>query len=144
MIVSQKIPSDLEEVPNLILKVTDILREVLISDEVIAAVKLSLEEALVNAIKHGNKSNPNLFVGVKLKAKRERLIIEVSDQGEGFDFKKITDPARPENLTKTSGRGIFLIMNQMDKVEFFAGGSGIRMIKLLKEEKADENRTRET
>jgi serine/threonine-protein kinase RsbW len=58
--------------------------------------------------------------------------IEVSDQGEGFDPTSVPDPTDPANILKTSGRGIFLIRNFMDEVEWFArpeGGTTLRMVK---------------
>lgn len=95
-------------------------------------IKLALHEAIINAVKHGNKMKQHLNVQVEIIKEDGQLTIQVTDQGEGFDFKKIPDPITPENLEKLNGRGIFLIQNAMDRVEFTDQGRTIKMMKLLK------------
>jgi serine/threonine-protein kinase RsbW len=94
-------------------------------------IKLALHEALINAVKHGNKMNGDLSVRVDITKEDGQLTIQVTDQGEGFDFKNIPDPITPENLEKLNGRGIFLIQNAMDRVEFAGNGRMIKMTKFL-------------
>ncbi|MBU1147768.1 MAG: ATP-binding protein [Candidatus Omnitrophica bacterium] len=96
-------------------------------------MKLCLEEALANAVRHGNKLNPDLFVEVTVGIDADRVIIKVKDHGHGFDFKAVPDPTEDTNFQKPCGRGIFLIKNFMDEVDFFDNGRGIKMVKFLKE-----------
>ena len=73
----------------------------------------------------------DLKVQVDIPKEDGRLTIRVTDQGKGFDFKDIPDPITPENLEKLNGRGLFLIQNAMDGVEFADGGRTIKMMKFL-------------
>jgi serine/threonine-protein kinase RsbW len=131
MLISEKLPSRLNIIPEFILKVIDKIKPLCLQEEEIFNIKLSLHEALVNAIKHGNKQNPDLAVEVNISVQDNRLVMELRDKGEGFNFENIPDPTKNENLRHPTGRGIFLIRNLMDQVDFFDHGRGIKMIKLL-------------
>lgn len=128
----EETPSELKSIPKLIHTIIDKIKQLPLDEAQIHDVKLSLGEALSNAIKHGNKLNPDLSVKVKVKADRRSLIVSVADQGKGFNFKNVPDPTKPETLHKLSGRGIFLIRKRMDKVTFFDRGRKIKMVKLFK------------
>jgi len=131
MKIHEKLPSRLELIPSFVNKLLEKLKPLLLEKDVFN-IKLSLEEALVNAVKHGNKLRADLFVEVIAEAEDGVLRIKVKDQGEGFDFNNLPNPTQNDNLQKTSGRGIFLIRNLMDKVEFFDCGKGVEMIKFLR------------
>ena len=90
---------------------------------------IALDEAFVNAVKHGNKQDPSKLVRIKadLSSKEARFTIE--DEGEGFDVNAIPDPRDPENLFKSSGRGVLLIYNIMDQVEYNERGNRLTMVK---------------
>src|SRR5918992_773833 len=90
---------------------------------------IALDEAFVNAVKHGNRSDPHKLVRITadLSAKEARFTIE--DEGEGFDVKAIPDPLDPSNLFKTSGRGVLLIYNIMDEIEYNERGNSLTMVK---------------
>jgi serine/threonine-protein kinase RsbW len=90
---------------------------------------IALDEAFVNAVKHGNRSDPHKLVRITadLSAKEARFTIE--DEGEGFNVKEIPDPLDPSNLFKTSGRGVLLIYNIMDEVEYNERGNSLTMVK---------------
>ena len=133
MLISEKLPSQLKAVPQFVLKVVNDLKALSLSEKEIFNIRLSLNEALINAIKHGNKLNPDLSVAVKIQTQGDYLTIEIKDEGGGFDFNHLPDPTRQENLLKTAGRGVFLIRNLMDRVDFFDQGRGIKMVKLLKD-----------
>lgn len=97
-------------------------------------VSMALREALANAIKHGNKLNPDTRVGVDLVCEDERLRIEVVDEGQGFDVNALADPTAPENVLRQSGRGIFYMRHFMDEVNFSTtrqGGTRVELIKNL-------------
>ena len=98
-------------------------------------ISVAIRESVINAIKHGNRNDASKHVFVEFEtAARDapELSIRVRDEGEGFDPEQIANPLAPENLLKSSGRGIFLIRNFMDDVRLQRapeGGMEIRMIK---------------
>lgn len=99
-------------------------------------VSVAVRESVINAIKHGNAGDESKRVVVEFSPvpphEPEELVIKVSDQGEGFDPEDVADPLAPENMLKSSGRGIFLIRSFMDDVMLQRapdGGMEIRMVK---------------
>jgi serine/threonine-protein kinase RsbW len=95
----------------------------------IFAIKLALEEALINAIKHGNKEDPAKTVKVEAKISHERAEIMIEDEGGGFERCNVPDPRLDENLEKCSGRGILLIEFYMNEAKWTNGGRRLRMVK---------------
>lgn len=93
------------------------------------AIKLALEEALINAIKHGNKFDPEKKVVVEARVTPDETEIVIEDQGPGFKRNCVPDPTREENLEKCSGRGILLMEAYMDSVQYSCGGRRVRLIK---------------
>lgn len=96
-------------------------------EEVYSKIVMALSEAVNNAIIHGNKKDADKTVSIEVQHTGQVLRISVSDEGEGFDPSRLPDPLKEENLLKTSGRGIYLIKQYADKVEFSEGGSCIKM-----------------
>ena len=92
-------------------------------------VHLSVEEALVNAIKHGNRYDPQKSVAVNCWVSPSRMRIEIRDQGEGFNPDDVPDPTADENLELPSGRGLMLMKNFMTEVEFLERGNIVHMEK---------------
>ena len=90
---------------------------------------VALDEAFVNAVKHGNKNDLNKLVKITAELSPKEAAFTVEDEGEGFDIREIPDPCDPENLFRTSGRGVLLIYNIMDEVEYNAQGNRVKMIK---------------
>ncbi len=129
---SQKLPARLELIPGFTRALLEKVRQLGLKKEELFDIKLCLEEALINAVKHGCKLNPAHEVEVDVESAPGRLAITVKDKGEGFDFKNIPSPAKDEHLGKLSGRGIYLIRSHMDEVDFFDCGRGIKMVKFLK------------
>lgn len=130
MIISKQLPSRLENVMEFIQESTAKI-EHLCPKDTLSEIRLSLEEALVNSVKHGNKFNPGLSVDVTIEASPSCIGITVKDKGEGFDFNTVEDPTKTKNIGKLSGRGLFLIKKLMDEVKFLNGGSKIEMKKFL-------------
>jgi len=105
-----------------------------VGEESMYWVSMALREALANAIKHGNKLNPDARVGVGIEFEDERLRIEVVDEGDGFDLEALADPTEPENVLRQSGRGIFYMRHFMDEVNFSTtqhGGTRVELVKNL-------------
>ncbi len=93
------------------------------------AIKLALEEALINAIKHGNKFDARKKVRVVATVNPHQAEITIEDEGCGFERKCIPDPTRDENLEKLSGRGLLLIESYMDEVQWSRGGCCVRIVR---------------
>ena len=93
------------------------------------AIKLAMEEGLNNAIRHGNRLDPRKTVQVDYEIAPDRLVIEIRDQGNGFDPQAVPDPTADENLEKPNGRGIMLIRAYMDEVSYSKDGTHLRMVK---------------
>ena len=87
-------------------------------------IGMAVREAVANAIKHGNKLDVGKKVNATFELNGYDLAITISDEGEGFDPEKVSDPLNPQNLMKTSGRGIFYMKSLMDRVEYRFGTNG--------------------
>jgi serine/threonine-protein kinase RsbW len=90
-------------------------------------VRLAVEEALVNAVKHGNRGDPSKEARFRYHVNREFVLVEIEDEGEGFDPSKVPDPLAPENLERPSGRGLFLIRKYMTWMQHNGRGNCITM-----------------
>jgi serine/threonine-protein kinase RsbW len=86
-------------------------------DDDLMKIGMAIRESMVNAVVHGNRYNSNKRVYFSVVAGPERLIVRIADEGEGFEFERLPDPLSPENIMRTSGRGIFLIRSFMDEVQ---------------------------
>jgi len=105
----------------------DITKQINLNEHIYGNILLSLSEAINNAIIHGNKMMKNKKVTVKYIIKKDLIEIQVYDEGLGFDYKNIPDPTLRENLEKETGRGIYIIKNLTDSLEFDNNGSLIIM-----------------
>jgi serine/threonine-protein kinase RsbW len=90
---------------------------------------VALDEAFVNAVKHGNKNDPTKLVRVGAELSPREASFTIEDEGEGFDVQTIPDPRDPANLFKSSGRGVLLMYNIMDEVEYNEQGNRVKMVK---------------
>jgi len=115
------VPENLSLVEKL---VDDICIDHNIDDDYYGNIMISITEAVNNAIQHGNKYDPskNVEVGFDTDNDAEILSFTVEDEGEGFDFSALVDPTEPENIDKLNGRGIFLMQNLADEVDFSKEG----------------------
>lgn len=101
-------------------------------------IGVAVRESVINAIKHGNREDADKLVTVEFTftpvVRPDELIVRVLDQGEGFDPEDVANPLDPENLLKSSGRGIFFMRSFMDDVVLRRGAEGgmeVRMVKKL-------------
>jgi len=129
MNVKYKVNSDLKNILPVALEIFQKLKSEGIKEDLLFDVRLCLEEAMVNAIKHGNKEDKKKQVYITIEFTKHAIKITVKDQGKGFSYKDIASPIKGKNMKKPSGRGIFLIKKLMDSVEFSDGGSIIKMVK---------------
>jgi serine/threonine-protein kinase RsbW len=93
------------------------------------AVRLALEEAVVNAIKHGHQHDPSKVVRVAYRVSPERVVLEIEDEGPGFRPDDVPDPLEPENLERACGRGVFLMRHYMNEVTFNERGNRVTLCK---------------
>ena len=92
-------------------------------------IGMAVREAVANAIKHGNKLDVHKKVRARFDLHGPELTISISDEGEGFDPAQVSDPLNPQNLMKTSGRGIFYMRTFMDEVHYtFEPGGGTSLV----------------
>lgn len=111
---------------------TDILRDVEehgYCREATFAIKLALEEALINAVKHGNQHDESKGIIVRYAVSADRTVIIVRDEGAGFPVNKVPDPTLPDRLTLPTGRGIMLMRAYMDEVCFRDDGREVYLMK---------------
>ncbi len=94
------------------------------------AIKLSLEEALTNAVKHGNRNDAGKCLTVRYHVNAERVVVMVRDEGCGFCPHEVPDPTAEENLERPNGRGLMLMQSYMTKVRFNRAGNEVWMLKL--------------
>jgi serine/threonine-protein kinase RsbW len=80
-------------------------------------IGMAVRESMVNAVVHGNRYNATKKVRFSVASNSQRFTIQIADQGEGFRFEDVPDPLAPENIMRTSGRGIFLIRSFMDEFQ---------------------------
>jgi serine/threonine-protein kinase RsbW len=114
-------------------------RSVGLDDDARHWVSVAIRESVINAIKHGNRNDATKHVFVDLETPHDQsaLTIRVRDEGEGFDPEEVANPLAPENILKSSGRGIFLIRNFMDNVQLRRAPEGGMEISMTKRAQAD-------
>ena len=107
-------------------------------EDAIHWIGVAVRESVINAIKHGNREHPAKLVTIEFAFTPiddpTELVVSVTDQGEGFVPEEVADPLAPENILKSSGRGIFFMRSFMDDVQLRrapAGGMQVRMVKKL-------------
>jgi serine/threonine-protein kinase RsbW len=123
------IPSDLNAAGPIQSEIESVLTAFEFPEDDIFAIRMALEEARVNAIKHGNQMDPDKSVRVVYRVHPERFDVRITDQGQGFDPRDVPDPTAPENLERPCGRGLLLMRHYMTHVCFDDRGSTIAMFK---------------
>jgi serine/threonine-protein kinase RsbW len=129
--VSYTLDSTLETVDSAEQAACRIAVEAGFGEDEVMQISMAVREAAVNAVLHGNAYDPDKKVKLDFVTNGHDLVITIRDQGKGLDPSKIPDPLAPENLLKTSGRGIFLIRSFMDEVQIHPSQTGTE-IKLVK------------
>jgi serine/threonine-protein kinase RsbW len=116
------IPADLKSLSLVEKAIDELSMEFDLSDEVYGNVLVATMEATNNAIIHGNNSDPNKNVKIEMLMDRKELMVQIEDQGHGFDYATVPDPTAPENLEKINGRGIFLMERLSDEILYLENG----------------------
>ncbi len=125
------IPSDAAEARRVQDEIEQHLQSRHVSEHDIFSIKLALEEALVNAIKHGNQMDRTKKVYISYQIFADRFDVQISDDGNGFDPSDVPDPTAFENLERPCGRGLMLMRHYMSDVAFNERGNGVTMSKVF-------------
>lgn len=115
----------ISEVENLI---NVIFEDYDLSPDYYGNMLVAISEAVNNAIKHGNKLDESKEVELSFKHQGDEYCFTIQDEGPGFDYNNVPDPTSPENIEKPDGRGIFLMENLANKVNFLNNGNTVELI----------------
>ena len=126
-----KIPSEIRNLRKASSRILSALESYDVDEGRIFDIKLCIEEAVRNAMVHGNCLDKKKIVKIICRIDGDALRIEVEDEGPGFDHTASADPTAAPNILKNSGRGVYLIRKLMDKVEYNDKGNKITMTKIL-------------
>jgi len=124
------IPSDTVEARRVQEQIEHLLKVNQFGERDIFGIRLAVEEALVNAIKHGNQMDSARKVRVAFQVSQEKFEVIIADEGQGFDPVDVPDPTAPENIERPCGRGIMLMRHYMTSVAFNDRGNTVSMTKL--------------
>lgn len=128
------IPSDMKWMPKVVAEVDRVVGDMGFDEETGDFLAVATTEAVTNAIVHGNRGDARKRVRIRFKRGRERLTVSVADEGGGFDPECLEDPTDPKNVSKRSGRGLFILKSLMDEVDISCTpeGTTITMTKYKK------------
>ena len=124
-----KIPSEIKFIESVLDYLNERMIKLGIIDSDDSLVLMALDEAIVNAIKHGNRGDARKAVHIIAELSAREACFTVSDEGAGFARENVPDPTDPSRILEPSGRGLFLINHIMDEVCYNKCGNEIRMIK---------------
>jgi serine/threonine-protein kinase RsbW len=122
-----RLSSEAKSIEKVELFVTKLVRRYHLNDDQHGNILISLTEAVNNAIIHGNCEDSSKQVCISLREAKDKLAIQVSDEGCGFDYKQVPDPTKEENICKCGGRGVFLMHHLSDKIAYRNGGRTVEM-----------------
>ena len=122
-------PSRLDRVPAVQQAIIDAAEAAGFDEQSVFAIRLALDEALTNAVRHGNGSDPTKQVTVEFAAEPRQLTVTIEDQGPGFAPDDLPDPTAEENLCRPHGRGVMLMRAYMSDVQFHGRGNRVTLTK---------------
>ena len=107
--------------------IDDVCRVYNVNEDNYGNILIAVTEAVNNAICHGNQNNPDKFVQIGFQSANKQLIFSVKDEGSGFDYANLPDPTDPALIDKINGRGVFLMKNLTDNLEFHNNGKEVSL-----------------
>ena len=126
-----EIPSDIGYIKKVSHELLEHLKEKGVDESIQFDIRLAVEEAVRNAIEHGNNYDKELSVLIRYSLDAKKIIVCIEDKGEGFHLKSVPDPRREDNLLQEGGRGVFLIQKLMNKVKYNKKGNRVTMVKFF-------------
>jgi serine/threonine-protein kinase RsbW len=126
--VALRVPSVLGSAYDIRNQILDEARRMGYDDSVCFGVQLAIDEGLSNAIKHGNRSDPDRHIEIVYQVDDQRIYLWVADEGQGFDPNEVEDPTIEENLEAPTGRGIFLMRAYMTTIRYNERGNELTLI----------------
>lgn len=123
------VPSDLRSMKDPETAIMGELHRCGYDEDTIFAIKLAFEEAVTNAVKHGNRNDPTKRVHLRYHVDPDRIVFMVRDEGCGFCPDEVPDPTRDENLERPSGRGLMLMQSYMTQVRYSDAGNEVWLLK---------------
>ena len=128
-----KIPSEIKQLKKVSSRILDSLASQHIDEAALFDIRLCVEEAVRNAIVHGNHCDKRLSVTISYWIEDGSFNIEVEDEGKGFDHKELPDPTEEGNMLRNHGRGVYLIRRLMNEVLYNDSGNKVKMVKRLEQ-----------
>ena len=125
---SIKLPSDRKSVEKAVKLAEKVARKMKLISQEQDNLAIAVSEAVTNAVVHGNKLNSEKEAVMDIITKDNEIIVKVKDQGNGFKPDKLPDPLAPENIAKECGRGVFILKNFMDCVDYNFTKEGTEII----------------
>jgi serine/threonine-protein kinase RsbW len=123
-------PGDTNAISGVTDAISSTLADLQVAEGKRLEIMLAVQEALANAVVHGCQNDASKQVRCRVqRAAKDRILIVVTDPGPGFNPEELMDPRRPENVSADHGRGVYLIRQLMDEVQFDNGGKEIKMWK---------------
>ncbi len=129
--------STIDSVDRAELLVVSIAKKIGFGEDDENSISMAVRESMVNAVAHGNKYNNRKHVRLTIEGHSDKIVVEIADEGEGFDETAVADPLAQENLLKQSGRGLLLMRAFMDECSHSRRepqGTVVRMVKYFKPE----------
>ena len=126
----EDIPSHPDQVAGLIREIVAQLEQHDWPERDVFGIHMATEEALMNAVKHGNGYDDSKSVRVDIELRKNQFVARIADEGSGFDPEQVPDPCADCNLDKTSGRGVSLIKSFVDEVKYNQKGNTIEFVKV--------------
>ncbi len=127
----RQIENDSHLLKDISKELIDDLNEKNVDEDIVFDIHVAFEEALRNAMVHGNESDPGKKVTIETEVDGDSVIIAVEDEGPGFKPEDLPDPTQDENLLKEGGRGVYLMRHLMDELRYENDGRKVIMIKYL-------------
>jgi serine/threonine-protein kinase RsbW len=122
------ITSDFANLPRVEKFTVGICKKAKLNEDQSDNMAIAITELVNNAIIHANKQNPEKKVTIRARYEKDRIVVCIIDEGEGFNPEQVANPTDPKNLWKQNGRGLFLVRNLIDEVEIHSSSSGTEII----------------
>lgn len=122
-----QLPSKHESITLLENLIEEVADKYKVSEDTFANMMTCLNEAVINAIIHGNKLDPDKLVIVNAEVDNRRIVWTITDEGPGFDYNNLADPTAPDKLEELTGRGVFIIKHLADQCVFNVKGNEVEL-----------------